>query len=354
MLRTVLVAVGLSGAIALAVPFEASAAAQAPALGKPQAAVILEPTVADFGTVAPNSSHVGRFRLRNLGTAPATVKAAVPTCKCTSFTDIVGKVVPPGGELAFEATLKAPASPGDKDARLQIVVDGMPQPLVATLRGLVTLPISADPPYADALKDVVRGTVRLRSIDGKPFRVLRSGDAAPVYLGFDPAKDEPRAEYTIVWDLAGRDCDRMPLWWPVFTDRPECPVVPLRVRDECTGSKHDPGRFDRAWMFREPLVAAPLLRVGEPVELEIEIEHYNPAGRGRIEKPAFRTVREVKEPTGLFAVELLGTREVGTDEAVIRIRVTPTAAAAGERALPLAVTTATGTGLVPLVARVVP
>ena len=94
--------------VALVAP---AAVAQAPA---GQVAVLLEPPVADFGTIAPSTSHVGTFTLRNLGSAPATVKAAVPTCKCTSFTDIVGKVVPAGGTLAFEATLKAPASPGER------------------------------------------------------------------------------------------------------------------------------------------------------------------------------------------------------------------------------------------------
>jgi hypothetical protein len=324
--------------------------AQAPA---GQVAVLLEPPVADFGTIEPSSSHVGKFTLKNLGSAPATVKAAVPTCKCTSFTDLVGKVIPARGELAFEATLKAPASPGEKDAKLQIVVEGMPRPLVATLKGLVTLPVSAEPPFVDALKDVVRGTVKLRSIDGQPFRILKSGDAAPVFRGFDPAKDAPRAEYEIVWDLSGRGCDTMPLWWTVFTDRADCPVVPLRVRDECTGSKADPGRHDRAWMFKEPLVQAPLLSVGKPTELAIEIEHYNPQGRGRIDRPRFREVQAVRDPSGLFAIELLEAKPVGTDEALVRIRVTPTPAAAGERYLPLTVTTATGAGQVAVAARTV-
>ncbi len=334
----------------VAVLFAPVALAQAPA---GQVAVLLEPPVADFGTIEPSSSHVGKFTLRNLGSVPATVKAAVPTCKCTSFTDIVGKVIPARGELAFEATLKAPASPGEKDAKLQVVIDGMPRPLVVTLKGLVTLPVNAEPPYVDALKDAVRGTVKLKSIDGKPFRILKSGEAAPVFRGFDPAKDAPRAEYEILWDLSGRGCDTMPLWWPVFTDRADCPVVPLRVRDECTGSKADPGRFERAWMFKEPLVQAPLLTVGVPVELAIEIEHYNPQGRGRIDKPKFRDVQGVSDPSGLFAVELVEAKPVGTEESVIRIRVTPGPAAAGERSVPLVVTTATGTGQVPLVARVV-
>lgn len=324
--------------------------AQAPA---GQVAVLIEPPVVDFGTIEPSSSHVGKFTLKNLGSAPATVKAAVPTCKCTSFTDLVGKVIPARGELQFEATLKAPASPGEKDAKLQIVVEGMQKPLVATLKGMVTLRVNAEPPYVDALKDAVRGTVRLRSIDGKPFRVLKSGGAAPVFRGFDPAKDAPRAEYEIVWDVSGRGCDTMPLWWPVFTDRDDCPVVPLRVRDECTGSKADPDRFKRAWMFKEPLVQAPLLKVGVPTELTIEIEHYNPQARGRIEQARFREVKGVTEPSGLFAVELVETKPVGTEEAVIRIRVTPKPAAAGERYLPLTVTTATGAGQVPLAARTV-
>ena len=340
----------LALAIALAASLAPVAFAQAPA---GQVAVLLEPPVADFGTIEPSSSHVGKFTLRNLGSAPATVKAAVPTCKCTSFTDIVGKVVPAGGTLAFEATLKAPASPGEKDAKLQIVIDGMPRPLVATLKGLVTLPVNAEPPYVDALKDAVRGTVKLRSIDGKPFRILRSGEAAPVYRGFDPAKDAPRAEYEILWDLAGRGCDTMPLWWPVFTDRADCPVVPLRIRDECTGSKADPGRHARAWMFKEPLVLAPLLTVGKPTEVEIEIEHYNPQGRGRIDQPRFREVKSVTEPSGLFKLELLETRPVGADEALLRVRLTPSPAAAGERYVPLTVTTATGAGQVALAARTV-
>ena len=209
------------------------------------------------------------------------------------------------------------------------------------------LPVLADPPFCDALKENVRGVVKLKSKDGAPFRVLCSGGKEPTYLGFDPAKDAPRAEYTLLWDLSGKSCEQMPIWWFVFTDHPGCPSIPLRVRDECTGSKHDMARFQRFWWVKDQLADAQHASVGKPSEVSIDLEHYNPPAKGQVTDPRYRDVKSVRSLTPTVTATLVSVTPQGVDSAAIIVRLEPVAGAAGPIEGELEIVTATGSGRVP-------
>lgn len=309
------------------------------------------PPVVDLGAVLPGSTNPGKFTLVNTGKDPVVVRDAVPNCKCTAISDVKGKTIAPGGTLELTAALTAGQTPGEKEATVFLTFDPVAParepipPAAAKIKGDVRLAVNATPPYIDALKGVSKGTVKLRSADGKPFGVLRSGGRDPVYIGFDPAKDAPRAEYELAWDFAGTAPTGMPLWWFVFTDRPECPVIPLRVRHENTGTKHDMARFQRFWIIKEALVLGGNFMVGKPGELELVLEHYNPPKRGAIERPDWNDVRSVRSLTPDATVRFLSRRETGADESVVKIEVVPTKVGMIEGELE--VTTATGVGRVP-------
>ncbi|MSR41332.1 MAG: DUF1573 domain-containing protein [Phycisphaerales bacterium] len=322
-------------------------AAQQPVPQTARAMVVVEPAVVELGPVGPASRNPAHFLLRNLTSQPIVVKAAIPNCKCTDISNIVGSVIAAGGTLALDASLKAPRAPGEKDAKVTIVFEGQVPPVVATIKGDVQLPVLADPPYCDALKENVRGVVKLRSKDGATFRILRSGGKEPAYLGFDPKSDAPRSEYTLLWDLSGKSCEQMPIWWFVFTDHPGCPSIPLRVRDECTGSKADSARYERFWIVKDQLVDAERASFGKPAEVSIDLEHYNPPAKGQITNPRFREVQSVRSLVAHVTATLVSVTPHGADGAVVVVKLEPIAGASGPIEGELELVTATGSGRIP-------
>ncbi|MEY5061581.1 MAG: hypothetical protein RIS45_1502 [Planctomycetota bacterium] len=322
----------------------ASALAQAPAAPQQASPIVIAPPVVELGAIEAGSTHPAKFTIINSGKTEITVVAATPNCKCTAISDVAGRKIAPGGTLELSASLAAPRAPGVKEAVVFLTFNGAP-PAQAKIRGDVRLKVIAEPPYVDALKDVTSGTVKLRAADGKPFTVTRSGGRAPVFVGFDPAKDQPRAEYEIRWDLSGLACEQMPLWWFVWTDRADCAVVPLRVRDECTGSKHDQGRFSRFWIVKESLVDAGRVHNGKPGTVEVELEHYNPPKRGAVEKPEWRAVSSVRSLIPGVEVKYVSKRDVGADGAMVTLEVV--AAHGGAFEGEIEIETATGKGRVP-------
>jgi hypothetical protein len=331
--------------------FDAAASAQGAPAGRAPAArqqqpspIVLTPETVDLGVVAPGSTNPGRFILVNRGSKPVKMLGAIPNCKCTAITPVEGKVIEPGGTFELSASLAAPRVPGDKEAVVFLTFEGAP-PLQAKIKGEVRLPVLATPPYVDALREVVSGTATLKSVDGKPFTILQSGGAAPAFIGFDPAKDAPRAEYTVAWSLAGRAATDMPLWWFVWTDREDCDVIPLRVRDEATGSRHDMDRFKRFWIVKESLVMAGRGSVGAPHKGEIELEHYNPPKKGAVENPAWREAKSVRSLNADVEVRLVGRRDAGADGTMLEVEFT--AKRAGPIEGLLEIETATGKGTVP-------
>ena len=344
---------GLGVALALAAAALPSASAQSGAQGStPTGApripdmVVLQPDSVSFGAVPPGSSHTGSFSIMNATGAPVTVKAAVPSCKCTALTEIVGKTVPAGGVLKFEATMEVPLTPGQKDATVQIVIDGLPKPLVAKLSAESVMPIRVEPAYVDALKGKSMGTVSARSADGRPFRILSVDGAAPQCVGFDPSGDALRAEYTLRWSAPSAPCEAMPLWWVIETDRADCPLVPLRIRHECTGSKADPGRFAREWFFPEPIGIVGRVAPGASAETVVPIEHYNPQARGAVQRPQWKDVLRVESRDPRATATLVRTQPGTRDQVDVRLSVTPGAGLRGFFAVPVDIVTATGTGTV--------
>lgn len=308
--------------------------------------VLVQPESISFGAVPPGSSHTGSFTLLNTTQSPMTIRAAVPSCKCTALTDIVGKSIPAGGSLKFDATMEVPLTPGVKDATVQIVVEGLPKPLTAKLSAESVMPIRVDPAYVDALKGKSMGTVAVRSADGKPFRILGVDGSAPQFVGFDPAGDAPRAEYTLRWSAPSAPCEAMPLWWVIETDRADCPLVPLRIRHECTGSKADPGRFAREWFFPEPIGVVGRVSAGASAETVVPIEHYNPQARGAVQRPQWKDVVRVETRDPRAKAMLVRTQPGARDQVDVRLSVTPAAGLRGFFAIPVDIVTATGTGTI--------
>jgi hypothetical protein len=326
---------------------------QAVARGDTQAPqVSLTPGQIDFGKVAPGTRHAGSFTIANHGSSAVTVKSVVPSCKCTGVTALAGTVIAPGASVKLDATLDVPTTPGEKDAKVFVTFDGYAQPLIALLKADATLPVRATPAYIDALKGVASGTIRLVSEDGLPFRVLSAGGVAPVYEGFDAAHDAPRSQYALKWTAPTQPCESMPLWWIVETDRADCPIIALRVRHECTGSRADPTKADRFWFFPEPIAVAGRLNPGASTLVTVTIEHYNPKGRGAVVRSDWSAVKSVRALAPSVTASLESARAGARDDMALVIRVAAAADASGLLVVPVEVETATGRGVVPVVMQV--
>ncbi|MHC5006522.1 MAG: DUF1573 domain-containing protein [Planctomycetota bacterium] len=237
----------------------------------------IDPGGFDLGTIPPHSAYETMATLSNNGSAPMTITSAKSSCMCTVPKGLEGSVIPPGGSHPFSMTFTTSDAPGAKDAKVWVYFEagGEAQHLMVRIEADVALVVRSEPPYVDALNGVASGTVRIESTDGKPFSILSTYGGDPVFAdGFDPQVDDARTAYTLQWDVAFptmSGCDNAKLWWVVETDHPDCPVLPLRIRHDCTGLRADADHQQRGWIFREYLANLGSVKAGVPVEVEVDL-----------------------------------------------------------------------------------
>ncbi|MBC02727.1 MAG: hypothetical protein CMJ34_05405 [Phycisphaerae bacterium] len=311
------------------------------------------PELIDFGAVGPGTINRGAFKLTNRGGQPVRVLRVTPSCVCTTLSDLAGKVIQPGETVSLEASLDAPKQAGEKEAKVFVQLEGMQQPAVVKLNGMVTLPVQPVPAFASALQGVENGTIRLSSIDGRPFRVLASNGSAPSFVAFQSG-DDPRSSYELGWSVAGIAPQTIPRWWVFTTDRMDCPLVACRVRHPETGSRRDPTRFERRWIILDDFAELGSVGIGSEVDVPIQLDHYNPRGRGAIDRPDWSKGLSVRSLDPRIEATLMSSNVASSEQldAVIRIRFNGPAELllyAG-----IQVSTDTGTGVLEVAARVDP
>jgi hypothetical protein len=278
MLTLAVLVIGLSGcgeatatppATATDTPATAPPAA-APATG---ASLAVDRATVDLGFITPRSTIEHTFRLTNTGGVPLKVMAVKPSCTCTTTINLDGTVIAPGATLDVPASMRAPASTGQKQVVVNVVLQGIPNVVELRMVGEIAFPVRAttsvqgkDVPYVDADSDPsrVRGTVKLKSTDGKPFLVRAVQGQPPVIEAFDPAKDAPRAEYTVAYDLT--QLPRVPPYLVIETDHPGARLIDLRVRHAMTHIKP-------VLSLAEFRVSAGCVKVGAATALDIEIKN---------------------------------------------------------------------------------
>ncbi len=281
-------------------------------------ALRIEPGGFDFGIIEPKSVHDVNVTLYNTGSVPITILKVSPSCACTAPQDLTGTVVPAGGSVPFSATFSAPTEPGVKDAYIQLVFNagGRQGHMKINLQGVITMPVRATPPYVDALKGVTTGRVHVESVDGRQFRIISANGETPTFVdGFDPQTDQPRNAYQIKWTIPARttaNCQGMRLWWVIETDHPDCPILPMRVRHECTGLNADPNWRQRTWRFSEFIAQLGALQGGVPVELDVDI-----VNKGNVR------IYAAESRSSAADAELLSTSRRSGDITSCRVRFTP-------------------------------
>ncbi len=317
--------------------------------------VLIEPALVDFGSLQPGSINSAAFRITNTATTPVTIRKATPSCVCTTLTDLAGRQVAPGETVVLEASLDAPKQAGKKDAKVFVYMDGAQRPAVVKMEGVVTLPVQPEPPYVDALKGKNAGSIRLRSTDGRSFRVISSNGGPPILVG---GGDVAAPQHTVAWSVAGMPAQSIPRWWILTTDHPEQPLVSVRVRNENTGSARDPNRVGRRWIVLDDFIELGEVRVGDAREFTVQMDHYNPQGRGAVDRPQWSNDVKVSSADPRVTVSLgeismvpKGDLQQGSIHAVVKVRFNGPPSEL--LFAPLSMSTATGTQILELAARVV-
>ncbi len=250
------------------------APAAAPQVTPPAAgAVTVDQANVELGFITPRSTINHTFRITNTGGIPLKVMAVKPSCTCTTTINLDGKVIAPGATLEVPASMRAPASTGQKQVMVNVVLQGLPKVVELRMAGEIAFPVRAttsvqgkDVPYVDADTDPsrVRGTVKLKSTDGKPFLVRAVQGQPPMVEAFDPAKDAPRAEYTVAYDLTR--LPKVPPYLVIETDHPGARLIDLRVRHATTQIKP-------VLSLAEFRASAGCVKAGAVVPLDIEIKN---------------------------------------------------------------------------------
>jgi hypothetical protein len=296
-----------------------------PAEAKVPPPVTFDPPELNFGVIPPDTELHGTVQIRNTGDAPLTIRSMRADCKCTTVEDLTGKIIEPGGSLELTAVVDARSHQGTKRNEIRFLFEGYEDygPVAVKILSEVAGAIRMDPAYFD-LTTQWTGELALHSGDGRPFRILAANGAPPVYADdFDPARDEPRSDYLLSWDMTMYDpmtCEdaegnRMPNWWVVETDHPEAPIVDVFVRhNPCTLPEPPEGRM---WYLSERRVLLGELAVGESAEFTVYMKWRGDQG------PA-DTIGQVRSESGQFDATMVELDRVG-ERITCRVRVTPRA-----------------------------
>ena len=279
----------------------------------------VDPGGITFGKIPPDTEFLTELTLRNTSGIPINITEVQSSCHCTVPENLEGAVIDPHSSYPFRATFHSPGKPGLKSSKILIKFEyaGRKGHALFELQGEVMLAVVADPPYVDALKGVSVGRIKLRSFNGAPFRVVSSNQRPPVFAdGYDPSIDAPRNAYTVQWRLdyptSTDDCDRQRIWWVIETDHADCPVLPLRIRHECTGLLIDPDWEKRNWIFREYMVNVGAVKAGTSIEVEVALRNWDSV-----------PVHTVESLSPDATAELLSTADPEGELTTCRVRFTP-------------------------------
>jgi hypothetical protein len=272
-----------------------------------------DPPELNFGYIPPNVNKTGTITVLNEGNAPVKILTMKSTCKCTTLSDLAGKVIPPGGSVPVTAELEGRDMSGGRKASIRFVFEGYDDVLSVDLRAEVSLPVRTSPAIFNMASGTTTGHVVVESLDGGAFEILAAHGQPPRYVGFDPEidDDEPRSSYVLEWDLTVELAEgRLPHWWVIETNDPTCPLVDAWVRHRMTIEM--PVRA-RHWRIAEKRNLLGVLAPGQPAEFTAKVTDI---GRG--------SIYGVRSLSRDFVADLLSF-ELDGDDGVCTVRITPRA-----------------------------
>ncbi|MBC04431.1 MAG: hypothetical protein CMJ34_14190 [Phycisphaerae bacterium] len=281
-------------------------------------AVYGDPADVDFGVVTPGSKLRTEIRLVNPTDQPVVLRAAVPTCQCTTV-NVDGTIIPSMGAVGIPMTLQVPSTTGEKKAAVNtVLVPGGKGPRL-TLRAIAayavraTASTSAGGPstlWVDALKPAgISGRIQLDSTDGRPFRVLSVNGETPMFL---QGTGQPATTQSIAYDLSGRTSATMPKWMLIETDHPDAPMVEMRVRHMASRLPHQFQNYKVKVQFDGYIANVGRISPGSTAEFSVELKQFKR-----------RTLSGLRSGNPDFVVNLLQRKDGDGDRVRITGSITP-------------------------------
>ena len=264
--------------------------------------VEFEPGNLNFGIVPPHTIGKGKAKIFNVGDKPLRIVKSITSCGCTSAEDLSGRVIPPGGFIEFKTEMEMKTGLGVKKEKVTFLFEGYGgTQIIFYYNAEVARAVRVVPPYVDAVRQRRAGTVEVTSLDNKPFQILKAHGLAPQFVGFDPVTDQPRAQYTLKWDMTQFDGEPLPWFWVIETDHPDAPIVEARLRHESTQPVQD---RTRSWQPKDQRILIDLVRNGESVEIITKHEY----ARNRTPQPQ---TAQVQSLSAVLDAELVGVELKG-------------------------------------------
>ncbi len=221
----------LAGVTGLASAQTPTAPNTGPAILKAPTLELVSPRV-DFGTRPPLAFVSETMTFINNGEQPITLERAQGECSCTDAT-ILGndRTFQPGERFDILVAVEFPREMGLYTKQLLIYEKDNERPLPIPFDFEVGYDIKINGGPRFAIVTDRGGKLTLESRTKSPFRVLSISGMAPIYEGFDPAKDSLRDNYTVYYNLGEVPTDQLPRWLVIETDHEaaEMMAIPARV-----------------------------------------------------------------------------------------------------------------------------
>jgi hypothetical protein len=159
------------------------------------------PDIPDFGYRYPGEHAAYTMTIQNSGNETLTIERIRGDCQCTSV-EIIGdnRVLEPAGTMDVIINLEVPKETGPHSRLVEVYVVGNKLPAQIPMRVAVGYPIRVNgDPNAAVIADPI-GVIQLDSVQERAFKVTAVNGLPPLFNGFDPAKDQPRSQYEVVYD----------------------------------------------------------------------------------------------------------------------------------------------------------
>ena len=269
----------------------------------------LNPAQIDLGRMGPNQVRSGTTKLINTSNQELRVINTRSSCTCTAV-EMPNQVIPPNGSVDVGAQYTSSSLFGNKSTSITVLFADY-DPITVNVVAEVALAVYATPGYVQAAGAQKSGTYVLQSVDDQAFEVLAIDGRDPQFVNHNPDTDEPKSQYTIKWDVSDvdpRSCeysDGHPLraWWVVETTHPDCPVMDIHVRHQCT--KRDRPSRAQGWMPAERRKLIGEVMAGETREIEIGLNWYPNR------QPMDVVTKVTSESPELFDATLVGSTGAG-------------------------------------------
>ncbi|MCA9283844.1 MAG: DUF1573 domain-containing protein [Phycisphaerales bacterium] len=268
-----------------------------------------EPSSIDVGVYPPKGHGMGTVTLTNVGKEPLKIVAVQTGCACTTTSDMVGTVIEPGASVPLEVRIDGGSVPTVKRTSVKVLFEGYTRVFEISAKGETAYAVRIVPAYINATGGKGRtGRIVMESVDGKPFKVCSVNGKAPNLAGFDAAKDEPRSQYVLDYDLAEFETDKkvLPLYLLVETDRADCPLLDLPIRQDSLR------RAAGIRGARDVRLGAGQIESGGSAMVDLEFRNADGL-----------TVSKVESSSDLFATEIVSTETEEPSLLRVHVRITP-------------------------------